>query len=146
MKNAKSDFGMEMLIKTLKRTDSGLDDREGKTGSMEPEEPTRTSNHNGAGKRRESTLTDPYDFGYGHRAMQEVKVCGHCGSTESEEKYICTQCGERLPAQTFFQIYQSKHKTCKLCDTVLASYMRFCPHCGTQTGNKDTMQEKTPEI
>lgn len=76
--------------------------------------------------------TDPYEFGYGPRAMREAKVCPHCGGTEKADKYICSKCGKRLPTQTIFQIYQSKHKACKLCDTVLAAYMRYCPHCGTE--------------
>lgn len=82
-------------------------------------------------KRQQIVLTDPYEYGYGPKAMKEVKVCRHCGSIESANKYTCSQCGERLPSQTIFQIYQKKHKTCRLCDTVVAQYMKYCPHCGT---------------
>jgi len=81
-------------------------------------------------KQRKIEVADPYEFGYGPKVMQEIKVCGHCGNAERAEKYTCSKCGNRLPIQTLFQIYQNKHKTCAMCDTVLASYMRYCPHCG----------------
>lgn len=81
---------------------------------------------------RHTGSVDPYEYGYGPRVMKEIKVCRHCGNTDGAEKYTCSKCGERLPAQTLFQLYQNKHNACPLCDTVLAPYMRFCPHCGTQ--------------
>ena len=81
-------------------------------------------------KRRHEMMADPYEFGFGPRAMKEIKVCSHCGKVEAAERYTCSECGKRLPTLTIFQIYQKKHKTCTLCDTVLASYMRYCPHCG----------------
>ena len=83
-------------------------------------------------KRCQVVQSDPYEFGYGPKAMMETKVCNHCGNTETADKYTCSKCKNRLPAQTIYQIYQQKHKKCELCDTVLASYMRFCPHCGMQ--------------
>jgi len=83
-------------------------------------------------KRCEVVRPDPYEFGYGPKAMMEAKVCNHCGNTETADKYTCSKCKKRLPTQTIYQIYQQKHKKCKLCDTILASYMRYCPHCGTQ--------------
>lgn len=86
----------------------------------------------GMEKLRQVVSADPYEFGYGPRVMKEVKVCRRCGSMEAANKYICSRCEERLPSQTIFQLYQKKHKMCKVCDTVLASYMRYCPHCGTE--------------
>lgn len=82
-------------------------------------------------KSRQGVLSDPYEFGYGLRAMKETKVCRSCGGTETADKYVCSKCRSRLPSQTLYQIYQSKHKTCEVCDTVLAPYMHYCPHCGT---------------
>jgi len=86
---------------------------------------------NGMQKSTRVEAPDPYDYGYGLRVMKESKVCKHCGNTEAAEKYTCTKCGKRLPLQTVFQIYQTKHKICELCDTILAPYMHYCPHCGT---------------
>jgi len=81
-------------------------------------------------KRRQEGLADPYEYGFGPRVMKEIKVCSNCGKIEEAGRYTCSECGKRLPAMTIFQNYQKKHKTCALCDTVLASYMRYCPHCG----------------
>lgn len=81
-------------------------------------------------KRHQAVLSDPYEFGFGIRKMKETKICRHCGGAEPAEKYTCSRCGERLPTQTLYQIYQSKHRTCEYCDTVLAPYMSYCPHCG----------------
>lgn len=81
-------------------------------------------------KCRKVVLTDPYEFGYGPRIMQETKVCLHCGNSEDALKRICSRCGQTLPDQTLYQIYLSRHKKCSACDTVLAPYMRYCPHCG----------------
>jgi len=83
-------------------------------------------------KLRHAKPADPYEYGYGPRVMKEIKVCRQCGNMDGAEKYICSACGERLPTQTLFQLYQNRHKACPLCDTVLASYMRYCPHCGMQ--------------
>lgn len=88
-------------------------------------------------KRSPFMLADPYEFGYGSRVMKEIKVCSHCGNTEAADRYTCSACGKRLPAQTIFQLYQKKHRICSICDTVLAPYMRYCPHCGTQVKRQE---------
>ena len=81
-------------------------------------------------KRRENQISDPDEYGFGVKVMKRTKVCGKCGSTEDARSYICSKCGKRLPVQTLFQIYQQRHRKCEVCDTVLASYMKYCPHCG----------------
>ena len=82
-------------------------------------------------KKRRYIQTDPYEFGFGTRVMKEIKVCTHCGNVETADKYTCSKCSGKLPVQTIFQLYQQRHRKCALCDTVLAAYMHFCPHCGT---------------
>lgn len=81
---------------------------------------------------RRASPADPGEYGFGTKVMKTIKVCGSCGNTEAAERYTCSKCGKRLPVQTLFQIYQKKHRVCSVCDTVLAAYMRYCPHCGTQ--------------
>lgn len=76
------------------------------------------------------TAADPEDYGFGVKAMNRIKVCVHCGQTEPAGNYICSGCGEKLPQMTVFQLYRLQHRLCPICDTVLADYMRFCPHCG----------------
>lgn len=84
--------------------------------------------------------TDPYEYGFGVQVMKETKVCKACGNIELAANYRCSKCGERLPRRTLFQIYQQKHKICEFCDTVLAVYMKYCPHCGTKIENHDEAQ------
>lgn len=88
-----------------------------------------------------AALTDPYEFGFGPRKMKETKICRQCGNMETADKYTCSKCGVRLPTQTVFQIYQKKHKTCEICDTVLAAYMRYCPHCGMKISDSENQEE-----
>ena len=82
----------------------------------------------------------PEYYGFGVGIMKQIKVCFCCGASESSERYICGQCGARLPAKTLFQQYQQMHRRCSRCDTVLAEGMRFCPHCGLEL-----MQKKRAE-
>lgn len=82
-------------------------------------------------QERQSIIpADPIEFGFGTELMKMVKVCRHCGNSEMSSSYVCSKCGEKLPRQTLFQIYQQMHRTCALCDTVVSGYMKYCPHCG----------------
>lgn len=74
----------------------------------------------------------PEYYGFGVGIMKQIKVCQHCGASESAGQYVCGECGARLPAQTLFQQYQRMHRQCAVCDTVLAADMKFCPHCGVK--------------
>jgi len=69
-------------------------------------------------------------------------VCLQCGASEPAERYVCSRCAARLPAQTLFQQYQRMHRQCPVCDTVLAAGMKFCPHCGTEQIQKLGMEEQ----
>ena len=77
--------------------------------------------HNNAGR-----------YGFGPEIMKRLKVCLHCGSIVKADCYVCRECGGRLPRKTLFQLYQSRHRLCPVCDTVLSNRMRYCPHCGMQ--------------
>lgn len=78
----------------------------------------------------------PEYYGFGVGVMKQIKVCPQCGASEPAEQYVCSKCAARLPAQTLFQQYQRMHRQCPVCDTVLASGMKFCPHCGTKLDNE----------
>lgn len=80
--------------------------------------------------RCNNALADPKDFGFGIEVMKNHRVCANCGSGETADRQNCSVCGEKLPAQTLFQIYREHHERCKQCDTILADYMKYCPHCG----------------
>lgn len=74
----------------------------------------------------------PDQYGFGVEVMKRTKVCGQCGAAQDCSRYVCIRCGAKLPQQTLFHIYQQRHRLCAVCDTVLASRMKFCPHCGAQ--------------
>ncbi len=75
-------------------------------------------------------ISSPEYYGFGVGIMKQIKVCTRCGASEPSDRYVCSQCGTRLPDQTLFQKYQQMHARCPVCDTVLSEKMKFCPHCG----------------
>ena len=70
-------------------------------------------------------------FGFGPRAMARIKVCTRCGTMSPSDRRFCRACGKRLPRDTLFQLYKSRHKSCPACETVVATAARYCPQCGT---------------
>lgn len=89
----------------------------------------------------EFDAASPEYYGFGVGIMKQIKVCSRCGASESSEKYICGQCGARLPAKTLFQQYQKMHRQCPVCDTVLAEGMKFCPHCGMKQAKNKMLED-----
>ena len=81
-------------------------------------------------KHRAIYVANPAEFGFGIEVMKRAKICGECGNVEGAHNVLCSKCGAKLPEETLFQIYQSKHRKCGDCNTVLAAYMRYCPCCG----------------
>ena len=79
----------------------------------------------------------PDRYGFGIEIMKKTKVCTQCGTAQAVSRYICARCGEKLPQQTLFQIYQRRHRLCPVCDTVLTPRMKFCPHCGEAQNNEN---------
>ena len=72
-------------------------------------------------------------YGFGPSAMKKIRVCTHCGTPAQAERHFCTECGHRLPEKTLYDLYRERHKTCLICDTILAEQMDFCPQCGAKT-------------
>lgn len=70
-------------------------------------------------------------FGFGPRAMRRCKVCAHCQTMSPASELFCRECGRRLPRDTLYQLYKSRHKSCPACDTVVSAAARYCPQCGT---------------
>ena len=71
-------------------------------------------------------------YGFGTEAMKNATVCPACGSLESVDNITCRKCGGELSKSSLFDVYKRQHKLCKSCETVLADFMEFCPHCGEQ--------------
>ena len=69
-------------------------------------------------------------LGFGREAMERVKVCGFCSSLEPSRNAVCSDCGERLPKKTLYDLYREQHEICDKCGTVLSEKMRYCPRCG----------------
>ena len=89
---------------------------------------------------KETTVFDissPEYYGFGVGIMKQIKVCTRCSASEPSDRYVCSQCGTRLPDQTLFQKYQQMHARCPVCDTVLSEKMKFCPHCGMKQTKKE---------
>jgi len=85
----------------------------------------------------------PEHFGFGVEIMKRTKVCKQCGAAQHFSRYVCRQCGGKLPQQTLFHIYQQRHKLCPICDTVLVPRMKYCPHCGSeQTSTDESKQQR----
>ncbi len=74
-------------------------------------------------------------YGFGVEAMQQIKVCGECGTTAKSTQSFCTACGHRLPDKTLYDIYKERHKCCPTCDTVVADESDYCPQCGRKLKN-----------
>lgn len=70
------------------------------------------------------------NFGFGIDAMKRLAVCPNCHSLENSENATCSVCKIKLTKSTLYDLYQSKHKTCPACKTVVTNGMQFCPHCG----------------
>ena len=79
----------------------------------------------------------PERYGFGVAMMKRIKVCAHCGAVSPVTASVCCQCREQLPRLTLFQTYQRRQPACPICDTLLADYMRYCPHCGRQLTVKE---------
>ncbi len=92
--------------------------------------------------KTEFDANSPEYYGFGAGIMKQIKVCPQCGASEASERYICGECGAKLPAQTLFQQYQRMHRQCPVCDTVLAAGMKFCPHCGVKQENKKREEQR----
>lgn len=84
----------------------------------------------------------PEGFGFGEEVMKQTKVCVRCGAAQHRSRYVCIQCGAKLPQRTLFHLYQQSHRLCPVCDTVLTGWMKFCPHCGTEQGQAEEIKEK----
>ena len=79
----------------------------------------------------------PERYGFGVAMMKQIKVCAHCGAMSPQTASLCCQCSEPLPCLTLYQTYQRRQPACPICDTSLADYMRYCPHCGQQLPAKE---------
>lgn len=71
-------------------------------------------------------------FGFGPNIMKRTRICISCGKAVDSKKNRCLLCGTRLPDHTLYDYYKKMHVCCPLCDTVLTSDSKYCPHCGTE--------------
>ncbi len=70
------------------------------------------------------------EYGFGPRAMRELKVCRFCGRTSPSGERFCRECGKELPEKSLYQSYKERHKFCTGCETVVADSTEYCPQCG----------------
>lgn len=79
----------------------------------------------------ESKLFAMKQYGFGYEVMKEICVCEKCGKPTSAKKLLCPNCDAFLPKKSLFDIYRNRHRTCKVCGTVLSDTMKYCPKCGS---------------
>lgn len=71
-------------------------------------------------------------YGFGTEAMKKIKKCDHCGMMAPAWEQFCRECGTRLPDDTLYQFYKSRHTCCPVCEAVLPNEARYCPICGAK--------------
>ncbi len=76
-------------------------------------------------------------YGFGVDAMKRIKVCTFCAAAMDAEATDCSECGSRLPAQTLYEVYRARHKSCPQCERVVADEAEFCPICGKHLGGRN---------
>lgn len=72
------------------------------------------------------------EFGFGPNIMKKTCICSSCGRTTDVTDGKCLFCGKGLPEGTLYDYYKQMHVCCSVCDTVLTSDSKYCPHCGTE--------------
>ena len=71
-------------------------------------------------------------FGFGTKKMKSFKICPCCGNAQAAKNRSCEVCRTRLPGETVFDIYKSKHRCCEKCGNVLPNDAEYCPMCGAK--------------
>lgn len=71
-------------------------------------------------------------FGFGTKKMKSCKICPCCGNAQNAKNRSCEVCRTRLPGETVFDIYKSKHRCCEKCGNVLPNDAEYCPMCGVK--------------
>lgn len=80
--------------------------------------------------KAEMKLYTMKQYGFGYEVMKGIHICEKCGKPTSTKILLCQNCGAFLPRKTLFDIYCSRHRTCRVCGAVLSDAMRYCPKCG----------------
>lgn len=84
-------------------------------------------------------------YGFGPKAMIQIKVCEGCGKKAAADQNYCKACGKRLPEKTLLLTYQAMHPCCQLCGTVAPDDAEYCPVCGAQLPRRPNESEITAE-
>ncbi len=69
-------------------------------------------------------------YGFGTEAMRKIKICGKCGKPSDISQHVCNECGTKLPEETLYDTYKTRHRACPRCDTVVPHESDYCPRCG----------------
>lgn len=72
------------------------------------------------------------EYGFGPETLRGRKVCPECGRANSAERTHCADCGARLPENTLYDFYRSRHRCCPGCGVAVTDVARYCPECGVR--------------
>ena len=72
------------------------------------------------------------EYGFGPETLRRRKICPSCGRANSADRTDCADCGARLPENTLYDVYRSRHRCCPSCGVAVTDVARYCPECGTR--------------
>ena len=78
------------------------------------------------------------EYGFGPETLRGRKVCPVCGRANSADR---TDCGARLPEDTLYDFYRSRHRCCPSCGVVVTDVARYCPECRARLPKAAARQE-----
>ena len=81
------------------------------------------------------------EYGFGPETLRGRKVCPVCGRANSADRTDCADCGARLPENTLYDFYRSRHRCCPSCGVVVTDVARYCPECGARLPKAAARQE-----
>ena len=64
-----------------------------------------------------------------------------CGRANSADRTDCADCGARLPENTLYDFYRSRHRCCPSCGVAVTDVARYCPECGARLPKAAARQE-----
>ena len=73
------------------------------------------------------------EYGFGPETLRGRKVCPVCGRANSADRTDCADCGARLPENTLYDFYRSRHRCCPSCGVVVTGVKEQpLPNCVAQ--------------
>ena len=72
------------------------------------------------------------EYGFGPDTLRRRTICPSSGRATSADRTDCADCGARLPENTLYDSYRSRHRCCPGCGVAVTDVARYCPECGAR--------------